>query len=127
MAAKIAVIDSQVAGIAGDMLMASLVDAGANKAKVIDAIFACQDFLKGSKVTKADFAKVMAHGFSATQLQMKYTDSVHERKGTEALLRHAKPLGAATIVEEALKIASEVCIYTNDHITVLEIDAESRA
>lgn len=45
----------------------------------------------------------------------------------KALLRHAKPLGAATITEEALKIASEVCIYTNDHITVLEIDAEPRA
>lgn len=120
MAAKIAVIDSQVAGIAGDMLMASLVDAGAGKAKVIDAIFACQDFLKGSKVTKADFAKVMAHGFSATQLQMKYTDSVHERKGTEmhrALARCCDSLGldqrAKTFALESLKtiISAEARIH----------------
>ncbi|TLY01760.1 MAG: DUF111 family protein [Thaumarchaeota archaeon] len=69
MAAKVAVIDSQVAGIAGDMLMSSLVDAGANKAKVIDAIFACQNFLKGSKIAKVDFAKVMSHGLVATQMQ----------------------------------------------------------
>ncbi|MCW8141111.1 MAG: ATP-dependent protease subunit HslV [Planctomycetota bacterium] len=41
----------------------------------------------------------------------------------KALLRHAKPLDAATVVEEALKIAAEVCIYTNDSITVLEIEA----
>ena len=83
MAAKTAVIDSQVAGVAGDMLMSSLVDAGANKTKVIDAIFACQNFLKGSKIAKVDFAKVVSNGFSATQLQIKYTDSVHERTGAE--------------------------------------------
>src|SRR5262245_18008922 len=83
MAAKVAVIDSQVAGVAGDMLMSSLVDAGANKTKVIDAIFACQNFLKGSKIAKVDFAKIVSHGFSATQLQMKCTDSVRERKGAE--------------------------------------------
>ena len=41
----------------------------------------------------------------------------------KALMKHARHLGAGTIAEEALKIASEVCIYTNDHITVLEIDA----
>jgi uncharacterized protein (TIGR00299 family) protein len=94
--AKIVVIDCQVAGIAGDMLMSSLVDAGASKSKVIDAIFACQDFLKGSKIAKADFAKVMLHGFSATQLQMKYTDNVHERKGAEmhrSLVRCCDSLG----------------------------------
>lgn len=45
----------------------------------------------------------------------------------KALLRHAKGLGAAEIVEESLRIAAEVCIYTNDRITVLEIDAEEGA
>ncbi|HXG07082.1 MAG TPA: nickel insertion protein, partial [Nitrososphaera sp.] len=83
MTKRIAVIDAQVAGIAGDMLMSSLVDAGASKSKVIDAIFACQDFLKGSKISKADFARVVSHGLAATQLQMKYTDRVRQRKGTE--------------------------------------------
>ena len=120
MAAKIAVIDSQVAGIAGDMLMASLVDAGASKAKVVDSIFACQDFLKGSKVTKADFAKVVVHGFSATQLQMKYSDGVHERKGAEmhrALARCCDSLGldqrAKTFALESLKtiITAEARIH----------------
>jgi ATP-dependent HslUV protease, peptidase subunit HslV len=41
----------------------------------------------------------------------------------KALMRHARSLSAHVIAEEALKIASEVCIYTNDHITSLEIDA----
>ncbi len=43
----------------------------------------------------------------------------------KALLRHAKGLGAAEIVEESLRIAADVCIYTNDNITVLEIDDEA--
>jgi uncharacterized protein (TIGR00299 family) protein len=83
--AKVAVIDCQVAGIAGDMLMAALVDAGANAGKITDAIFACQDALKGSKVTKANFTKITSHGFAATQLQIQYKDSVKERKGSEML------------------------------------------
>ena len=41
----------------------------------------------------------------------------------KALLRHKAELGARRIVEESLKIASEVCIYTNDHITIEELDA----
>jgi uncharacterized protein (TIGR00299 family) protein len=108
--ARIAVIDSQVAGIAGDMLMASLVDAGASKTKVTDAIFACQDFLKGSKIAEASFAKTVSHGFAATQLQIKYTDSVHERKGAEmqrSLVRCCDSLGleqkAKTFAQDSLK------------------------
>ena len=80
---KVAVIDSQVAGIAGDMLMSAFVDAGASGRKVSDAIFACQDHLKGSKISKAKFAKVKSHGFSATRLQLSCRDDVSERKGTE--------------------------------------------
>jgi uncharacterized protein (TIGR00299 family) protein len=83
--AKLAVIDCQVAGIAGDMLMSALVDAGANAKKVQDAIYACQDHLKGSRISNASFEKIVTHGFSATQLQFKYSDHIHERKGIEML------------------------------------------
>jgi len=40
-----------------------------------------------------------------------------------ALLRHSD-LSATEIAREAMKIASEVCIYTNDHITIEEIDMD---
>lgn len=83
--AKIVVIDSQVAGLAGDMLMSALVDIGANANKITDAIFACQDVLKGSKVTMAKFAKTSSHGFAATQLLLGIKESIHERKGSDML------------------------------------------
>lgn len=41
-----------------------------------------------------------------------------------ALVHHATGLTAQHIVEEALAIAADICIYTNHHTTVLEIDAE---
>ena len=37
-----------------------------------------------------------------------------------ALLKHS-PLSAKEIVEDALRIAAEICIYTNDHIYVEEV------
>ena len=40
-----------------------------------------------------------------------------------ALLEHADGLPAEAVVKEALRIAADICIYTNHHTTVLEIDA----
>lgn len=36
------------------------------------------------------------------------------------LVRHT-PLGAREIAEESIRTAAEICIYTNDHVTVLEL------
>ena len=132
--ARIAIIDCQLAGIAGDMLMSSLVDAGASKSKVIDAIFACQDSFKGSKIAKVDFVKVVSHGFGATQLQMKYTDSVHEREGAEmhrSLARCCDSLGleqrAKTFALESLKtiISAEAKIHGEEFDSVHLHEASS--
>ena len=80
---KITIIDSQVSGISGDMLLSSLVDAGADKQKVLNAILVCQNYLKGSKIKYADFTRTTHNGFSAMQFQFKYNDSVSQRRGIE--------------------------------------------
>src|ERR687888_2475701 len=80
---RIAIIDTQTSGISGDMLLSSLVHAGANKQNVLNAVLACQNFLKGSKIDHADFVKTTVNGFSATQFQFEYTDSVPRRRGIE--------------------------------------------
>ncbi|CAM3379051.1 ATP-dependent protease subunit HslV [Hydrogenibacillus schlegelii] len=44
-----------------------------------------------------------------------------------ALLRHAPALSAREIAEAALKIAAEICVYTNDRLVVEELPAEGGA
>ncbi|HET6569758.1 MAG TPA: ATP-dependent protease subunit HslV [Rhodothermales bacterium] len=41
-----------------------------------------------------------------------------------ALLKYGTELSAKEIVQEGLSIAADICIYTNHHITIQEIDAE---
>ena len=40
-----------------------------------------------------------------------------------AMIQHGNGLTARGIVEEALNIAADICIYTNHHTTILELDA----
>ena len=43
---------------------------------------------------------------------------------TRALLKRPTDLSARDVVEEGLSIAADICIYTNDNFTILEIDSE---
>ena len=42
-----------------------------------------------------------------------------------AMLRHADNLSAGDIATEAMKIASEICVYTNDHFILETLDMAS--
>ena len=44
-----------------------------------------------------------------------------------ALVKHAPHLSAREIVEEGLRIAADICIYTNHNTTILEIPAADAA
>jgi len=77
------VIDPQIAGISGDMILSSLVHLGANKSKIINGVNASQNFLHGSKIKKIDFKKVNKHGIQATSLVLQIDEQHHERKGIE--------------------------------------------
>ena len=45
----------------------------------------------------------------------------YAQAAARALVRHSN-MTSTEIAKEAMKIAAEICIYTNDHITVEEID-----
>ncbi len=77
------VIDSQIAGISGDMLLCALVDLGANKSKIINAIKISEKNISGSTIKNIDFGKVKKNGIEATELILDIEEKTHERKGTE--------------------------------------------
>ena len=51
------VIDPQIAGISGDMLLCSLVDIGASKNKILDGIRQSEKFFPNSIYPKNRFSK----------------------------------------------------------------------
>ncbi len=77
------VIDAQVAGISGDMLLSALVNMGANKYKIIEGVRMSESFFKGSKIQNIDFEKAVKHGTEATRLVLDIKEAQHERKGIE--------------------------------------------
>ena len=77
------VIDPQIAGISGDMLLCSLVDLGADKNKIIDGIKQSEKFLPNSIIRKIDFEKTQRHGVESLCLVLDICEDLHERKGSE--------------------------------------------
>jgi len=105
------VIDPQIAGISGDMLLCSLVDLGADKNKIINGVKQSEKFFSNSSIKKIDFQKIQKHGIQAIQLILEVEEDVAERKGSEikkAITDSIQDIG----LSEKAKIFSESCIDT---------------
>ena len=62
------IIDAQIAGISGDMILSSLVSLGANKSRIIEGVHTAESLLDDSKITNIDFVSVQKNGKVSTQL-----------------------------------------------------------
>jgi len=108
----VVVIDPQIAGTSGDMLLCSLVDLGADKNKIIDGVKQSQKFFSNSSIKKIDFQKIQKHGIQAVQLILEIEEEdVHERKGSEIKKAISDSIQTIGLSEKA-KTFSESCIDT---------------
>lgn len=120
------VIDPQIAGVSGDMLLCSLVDMGANKIKIIDGVKLSKNFLSDSIIKKIDFKKVDKHGINATELILEIDEHVHERKGIEikkAIINLTKEIGLSEKAQVFAKSCIDTLISSESKIHGLPIDS----
>ncbi|MEW6043301.1 MAG: nickel pincer cofactor biosynthesis protein LarC [Thermoproteota archaeon] len=113
------VIDPQIAGISGDMMLSSLVHLGAKKSKIIDGVSASQNYLRGSSIKKIDFKKVDKHGINATSLILKLDEHHHERKGVEiqnCISKTAQKIGLSDKASKFAKQSIETLISAESKI-----------
>ena len=103
------VIDPQIAGLSGDMLLCSLVDLGADKNKIITGVKKSEKFLSNSIIKKIDFQKIQKHGVESTQLILEVDEDVHERKGSEIKKAIIDSIRTLDLSERA-KTFAESCI-----------------
>ena len=105
------IIDPQIAGISGDMLLSSLIDLGADKNRVLSGISKSAKFLSNSTIEKIDFEQITKHGVQSFQLILEVNEGVHERKGSEikkAISNSVMEIG----LSQKAKSFAESCIDT---------------
>ncbi len=105
------VIDPQIAGISGDMLLCSLIDLGADKNKIINGIKKSEKFFTNSTINKIEFQKIQKRGVEALHLVLEIDEDVHERKGSEikkAIIDSSQEIG----LSEKTQNFAESCINT---------------
>jgi len=114
----IVVIDSQIAGISGDMLLSALINIGAKKTKVIDGIHVAENYISGSKIQKINFEKTVKHGTEATQLLLDIKENTDKRRGIEIQ-------ECITLTSDKIGLSEKAKVFARESIRSL-INAESK-
>lgn len=129
------IIDCQTTGISGDMLLASLVDLGADGKRIIDALYSCQDVVEWLRIREISFSEVSRSGFRAMMLNISYSgDGEHERSGSEvhdAIVRCCDHLAldgrarafALKSIDEIIRAEARIHREDRSHVHLHEISS----
>ncbi len=99
--ANVAVVDCQLAGISGDMLVAALIDVGADEAKILSAMKSAPRHLRGCKDVDVKVERIKDHGFRALRVNVLVDDPEGHRRAPEVIESLSNWLGDANLNEPA--------------------------
>jgi len=101
---QIAVIDCQVAGISGDMLLGALLDLGADSDRVVNAIKSIEAYGRGFENVRVDVRTVKRRGFRAKKVEVK-AERTTEMKGIELIELVEQCVNGAKVSDKAQQFA----------------------
>ena len=101
---RVVVIDCQVAGISGDMFLGALLDLGADRGKVVDAIKSIENFMEGCKNIQIRIRNVVRKGFRAKKVDVIAKDAP-EVKGIELISIVKNCVESLNLSDKAKKFA----------------------
>ncbi len=103
---KILIFDCQASGVAGDMILAALLDLGANAEKVISAIKSLENPEYGYKNIQIKINQVMRGEFKASQIDVT-SESTSKRHGIELIDIVEKAAESLALSKKAKQFASK--------------------
>jgi uncharacterized protein (TIGR00299 family) protein len=93
---RIMVIDSQISGVSGDMLLGALIDLGASPKRISEALNIAARYLKGCRDLSIRTSTVVRCGIRAQKVDILFQETVSARSGIEikeAIVTAAQDLG----------------------------------
>ncbi len=104
---SIIIIDCQIAGVAGDMILGALLDLGANQEKVTSAIKSLESAEYGYSNVKVDIKHVVSKGFRATKASVTADGKTH-KDGKHLIEIVEKTAEHLNLSQKAKQFASDV-------------------
>ncbi|MCL4429655.1 MAG: LarC family nickel insertion protein, partial [Chloroflexi bacterium] len=99
-------IDCQVSGVAGDMILGALIDLGANIQKITSAIKTLENPAYGYENIKIKINQVIRGEFKATQIDVT-SESAQKRRGSELVDIVEKAAGNLELSTKAKEFANK--------------------
>ena len=102
---KITIIDSQTAGISGNMLLGALIDAGADFARIQETLRLIPSHYPKCKSLKADASEVRKHGFKTRYIDLSISEKDEETSAQEMLDATVRIAKASKLTERGKAFA----------------------
>ena len=100
------VIDAQIAGISGDMLLCSLVNMGADPERIVSAVRRAASGIRGTEISDIGFERVTKHGIAATSLRLDVSGELASGSASELGSHIAAAAESEQLGEAARKFAA---------------------